>query len=266
MSRFLPAIRLTTGLVLVMLSVIMLSDLLGLIPDPKKTEVEGRKLLAETLAVQYSLAASRDDYNVIRTSMRMLVERNDDVLSAGLRTAHGELLAVAGDHRNLWAPLEGDISTSDQMQVPIFKNTRRKSKWATVELVFAPSKQTGIFGIALNSFQLMVVFVTITAFMGFFFVLRKLFRNLDPANAVPTRVRKALDTFTEGVLLVSTSGKIMFCNEVFADYLSIPSAALIGRKVTDLNWVKNKEQDYPWKETLKTGAPGTRQRLELAIE
>ena len=124
------------GLMLVVITIIMLSDLLGLIPDPQKTRVEGRKLLAETLAMQYSLAASRNDYNVIRSSMRMLVERNDDVRSAGLRTTHGELLATAGEHHVLWQPLEDGMSTLEQMQVPIFNNTRRKSKWATVELVF----------------------------------------------------------------------------------------------------------------------------------
>jgi len=254
------------GLVLVVISVIMLSELLGLIPDPEKAEIEGRKLLAETLAVQYSLAASREDYSVIRTSMRMLVERNDDVLSAGLRTAHGELLATAGNHRGLWTPLEGDISTADQMQVPIFKNTRMKSKWATVELVFAPTHKAAMFGFALDSFELMVVFVTITVFMVFFFLVRKIFRNMDPANAVPTRVRKALDTFTEGVLLVNSGGKIMFSNQVFADYLSRSTESLVGKKITSLDWVQDEGQELPWNKTLSTGEPGVRGHLALALD
>ena len=251
------------GLMLVVITIIMLSDLLGLIPDPQKARVEGRKLLAETLAMQYSLAASRDDYNVIRTSMRMLVERNDDVRSAGLRTKHGELLATAGDHRILWQPLEDGMSTEDQMQVPIFNNTRQKSRWATVELVFAPTAQGGFLGIALDSFQLMVVFLTISVAMAFFFIIRKVFRRLDPGNAVPTRVRKALDTFTEGVLLVNAGGKIMFCNEVFAKFLSTSTAALIGKKVTSLHWVMAEGENFPWDKTLKTGEPVVRGRIEL---
>ena len=251
------------GLMLVVITIIMLSDLLGLIPDPQKTRVDGRKLLSETLAMQYSLAASRNDYNVIRTSMRMLVERNDDVRSAGLRTTHGELLATAGEHRVLWQPLEDGMSTEDQMQVPIFNNTRQKSKWATVELVFASNRQTGVFGIALNSFQLMVVFMTISVAMAFFFLIRKIFRRLDPGNAVPTRVRKALDTFTEGVLLVNAGGKIMFCNEVFANFLSTSTASLIGKKVTSLHWVMAEGGNYPWDKTLTTGEPVVRGRIAL---
>jgi diguanylate cyclase (GGDEF)-like protein/PAS domain S-box-containing protein len=251
---------------LVVVSVILFSELLGIIPNPEKTEIEGRKLLAETLAVQYSLAASRDDYNVIRTSMRMLVEQNDDVISAGLRTAHGELLATAGNHRKYWQPLVDGISTADQMQVPIFKNTRMKSKWATVELMFSPTKRAGIFGLTLDSFEMMVTFVTISIFLVFFFLIRKIFRNMDPGNAVPTRVRKALDTLTDGVLLVNTRGKIMFCNQVFADYLSRPMDALVGRKITGLDWVLDEDQEPPWNKTLKTGKSGDKERLSLEMD
>ncbi|MGB5260113.1 MAG: diguanylate cyclase [Gammaproteobacteria bacterium] len=248
---------------LVVISVILLSDLLGIIPNPEKSAIESRKLLAETLAVQYSLAASREDYSVIRTSMRMLVERNDDVLSAGLRTAHGELLATAGDHRKHWLPVDDGLSTADQMQVPIFKNTRMKSKWATVELVFAPTKGAGILGVALNSFEMMTVLVSISLFLVFFLLIRKIFRNMDPGNALPTRVRRALDTLTDGVLLINTRGKIMFCNQVFADYLSKPIDVLAGRKITSLNWVLGEDQEYPWNRTLETGKPGDRERLSL---
>ena len=51
--------KISLALVLVVVSAITLSDLLGLITDAEKTEIGSRKLLDEVLAVQYSLVASK---------------------------------------------------------------------------------------------------------------------------------------------------------------------------------------------------------------
>ena len=265
MSRILPAMRVSLGLVLVVISIILISDMIGIIPDPEKAEIEGRKKLAETLAVQFSLAAVRHDYNVITASMKLLVERNDDVLSAGLRTVRGDLLATAGDHNALWEPMENGKSTSDQMQVPIYKDARLRSKWASVELRFAPTHKTDLFGFRFDPFVLLIAFVSISVFLMFLLLIKKIFTNIDPSSVVPTRVRKALDTLTEGVLLIDTSGKIMFSNMVFSGYAMKSTRALLGKKAADFNWQID-GVELPWEKTLRNGVSGVRESLSLKTD
>ena len=263
MSRIFPAMRISLGFALVVISILITSSILGIIPDPDKAELEGRKKLAETLAIQYSLAASRNNYDVITSSMKMLVERNDDVMSAGLRNTRGDLLATAGDHVDLWEPVADGSSTLLQMQVPIFRDKRLRSKWATVELRFAP-KNTGVsvFGYSLNQFVLMTLFVAITAFLAFLFLIKRIFTNIDPSAVVPTRVRRALDTLTEGVLLLDMDGKVMFSNKVFCGYAMATTKDLLGKKASGFNW-ENESVELPWMKTLEDSVSGVRAPLTL---
>jgi diguanylate cyclase (GGDEF)-like protein/PAS domain S-box-containing protein len=257
--------RISLGFALVVISIILVSDMLGMIPDPGKAQLEGRQKLAETLAVQYSIAATRNNYDVITSSMKMLVERNEDVISAGLRNTYGELLAVAGDHRNLWEEIEDGSSNRLQMQVPIFKDRQLRSKWATVELRFVPDGGTQVFGYSLNQFVLMIIFVAGSAFVSFLLLIKKIFTNIDPGSVVPTRVRRALDTLTEGVLLIDLNGKIMFTNRVFCTFAMVSTNELLGKKAASFNWVFAGDE-LPWDKTLRNGVSGVRESLTLVAE
>jgi diguanylate cyclase (GGDEF)-like protein/PAS domain S-box-containing protein len=255
--------RISLGFALVVISILITSSLLGIIPDPDKAEMQGRQKLAETLAIQYSLAASRNNYDVITSSMKMLVERNDDVMSAGLRNTRGDLLSTAGNHAELWEPVEDDTSTLLQMQVPIFRDKRLRSKWATVELRFAPNNTAlSIFGYSLNQFVLMTIFVAISAFLAFLFLIKRIFTNIDPSAVVPTRVRRALDTLTEGVLLLDMEGKVMFSNKVFCGYSTLTTKELLGKRAGSLNW-EGEAEALPWVKTLEDSVSGVRSPLTL---
>jgi hypothetical protein len=76
----------TLGLVLIMVCILLLGDMIGLIPNRSQAVIEGRKALSESLAIQYSVAAQKRGIDSIKTSMRILVERNKDILSAALRS------------------------------------------------------------------------------------------------------------------------------------------------------------------------------------
>ena len=51
--------------------------------------------------------------------LKVIAQRDPDILSAGLRRGDGELLVEVGDHRREWKPLDDDHSTETQVQVPI---------------------------------------------------------------------------------------------------------------------------------------------------
>ena len=54
MLKFSPVFRLTIGLILLTVSLLLVGDLLGLTPDPKRAELSARKAIAEALAVRIS--------------------------------------------------------------------------------------------------------------------------------------------------------------------------------------------------------------------
>ena len=250
MRKLFPAMRVSFGLIMAIVSIILLSDLLGIIPDRSTAVIDGRKKIAETLAIQYSLAARRNDYDTIESSMKMLVEHNDEVLSAALRTADGSLEAVVGDHEGHWDYGTGEKSTPTQIQVPIYTNATLKQKWGNVELRFSPTGIINAFGLSITPLFLMIAFVAITGFLVFLLLVKKILTSIDPSAVIPSRVRKALDTLNEGVVLADKNGRILFANEVFSAALGMDESQIIGKKAVDLGW-KGDHKDLPWIQDLE---------------
>jgi diguanylate cyclase (GGDEF)-like protein/PAS domain S-box-containing protein len=262
MRKLLPAMRVSLGLIMAVVSIILLSDLLGIIPDRTTAVIDGRKTIAETLAIQYSLAARNNDYDSIEASMTMLVERNEEVLSAALRKADGRLMAVVGDHTDNWDAGLGEKSTPTQLQVPIYKNATLKQKWGGVELRFTPTSKINAFGIAVSPLALMTVFVGVIGFLVFLLLIKKILTNIDPTAVMPSRVRRALDTLNEGVLLIDKKGRILFANEVFASATGVKEAQIIGKKAKDLGW-KGNYAELPWMKTMKSGDVAVGDKVEF---
>ena len=99
MERLTPVLRISLGLALLTCSIIVLLDLLGLVPEPRDAALEARIQLCEMLAAQTTPAVAKDDFASIRSVLLVAVRRNDDVLSAGLRSASGRLLVLSSRGR-----------------------------------------------------------------------------------------------------------------------------------------------------------------------
>ncbi len=90
-----PIIRLSVGLILLTVSLLLVGDMLGLTPDPKRAELAARKAIAEALAVQVSQDLAEGRIDAVRETVVALQERNENVLSVGLEgggrqaTGHG---------------------------------------------------------------------------------------------------------------------------------------------------------------------------------
>src|SRR5262245_29042281 len=111
--------RISAGLVLLTCSILVLLDLVGAVPRPTDVALQARIQLCETLAAQAAAAAERRDFASIRSALRSAVQRNEDVISAGVRAADGSLLVVVGPHRQLWNPDPDTREPTTHVQVPL---------------------------------------------------------------------------------------------------------------------------------------------------
>ena len=261
-----PASRLSIGLVLLTLSLILFGDILGLVPSEAEATLQARKKICETLAVQLSAAAAVEDDKGLKHTVQALVTRNEDILSAAMRRTDGTLVTAAGDHDAHWDKNLDGKSTADAAQVPIYKHNR---PWGAVEVRFSPLRRS-FLGIPTGSLLQLLGFLSITGFVAYFLFIRKTLRHLDPTAVIPARVRKTLDFLTEGVVLSDSKHRIVLANRSFASKIGCHSDDLIGKKLSDLAWVNTdgssgKTQEmFPWSNTRgqKIGEPS--QPLYLA--
>lgn len=249
-----PAARISFSLVLLTISLLLIADVIGFIPDRTRSLLEARKSLSESLAIQFTAAAERNDLSSIRSTLKSIVERNGDIKSAALRVKNGQLLAMAGDHLAHWKPPQDGKSTATQVQVPIYNGD---NLWGMVELRFAPFWVDDLLSGFRNSFIGLLVFITLTGFAGYFFLMRKTLRALDPSEVIPKRVKDAFDVLKEGVLILDEKEQVVMANNSFAHFVGKKPEQLIGYKGSELGWRKERQDDknvpLPWQKVLQTG-------------
>jgi signal transduction histidine kinase/CheY-like chemotaxis protein/HPt (histidine-containing phosphotransfer) domain-containing protein len=257
----LKRIRLSTkfyialGLVSMLLSAALLALFLGLIPDTDQARRQGRAAMAEAVAANSSVYLTEGDMLRLRSTLDLVRQRNPEVLSAGVRAADGRLVLEVGEHAGNWTPVSGGQSTDSQVVVPILAGN---ATWGHVELRFEPLARPGWRGVLDDRRLRLIAFLCLVAFPLFYVYMGRTLKHLDPSRAVPTRVRTALDTMVEGLLVLDLDGHIVLANQAFSGFVRETPDALMGRLVGDFEWTNFEgtaieATDYPWEIALRRG-------------
>ncbi len=250
-TRFFVAL----GLSSLLASVMLLAMYTGVLPDEHHTIRTGRAALAESVAASTtSIVGDRDADLRMQALMDFIAQRNPDLVSIALRRADGNLVAQAGDHA-AWQELDG--SNESQVQLAIYAG---KEKWGRLELRFKALGLPGWRGFFTDPRVQLIGFVVAVAFFVFYLYLGRVLRQLDPSRAVPGRVRQALDTMAEGLLVVDMAGDVMLANQAFAQLIGRTSEELAARKVASFAWqnpdgAPMPEDSHPWTVTLREARP-----------
>jgi diguanylate cyclase (GGDEF)-like protein/PAS domain S-box-containing protein len=228
----------------------LIADLLGLVPNTTNAELKSRKVIAESLAIQLSSEINDINLSKIEELLKSVVERNEVVISAAVRKANNEIIYQNGEHNRHWNGYFGSKSTATHVIVPLFNGL---DKWGSVELTFEQLVTDSLLASLNNSFGKAILFVALSGFVAYVLFLRKTMRELNPDEVIPERVRHALDTLSEGLMIVDQKGYVVFVNKSFADKFGVSSSDLVGRDSTNMGWLdstsNNKYVDLPWNET-----------------
>ncbi|MDH5191729.1 MAG: GGDEF domain-containing protein [Gammaproteobacteria bacterium] len=249
--------RISLGLVLMTISILLIADITGILPNENKAVLESRKKTCETLALQLSLYAENNKTREMQTLVRAIVERNDDILSAAMRRYYSKddskLIVATSEHEKLWIPPEDGKSTPTHAQIPIFKGN---GQWGAVELLFTPINSSGFLGLDINPVYKLLAFVALFGFLGYMFFMRRTLKHLDPTAIIPSRVKYALDALSEGIILMDQNGRIVLANNTFTENAGKEETELMGKKPSDWGWKKPHTDElietYPWMESINT--------------
>ena len=259
-----PAMRLSLVLVLLLLNLLFLANLLGIIPDRAKLALEMRKGLSESLALQFSFAATRGDFQTVQETLRAVVERNGEIRSAAIRTVDGQLIALAGEHLANWNLPKDEKSSTTHVRVPLYK---KGENWGSVEIRFAPLWQDNVIGGFNNSFVWLLIFIGLSGFACFFLVMKRALRELDPTAVIPERVQNAFDILKEGVLILDEKEQIVMANRSFSRLVGRSTKELVGLQASDLEWLDVKlgtrTKTLPWQQALNDSESRSDVMLEL---
>ena len=257
--------RVVIGLLGLTISVVMLGFFLGIVPDSAIAVRQGRTVLAEAIAVHTTSAVLSTDFGYLKNNFEVLVDRNPDLLSLGLRRHDGAALVTTPGHADRWQEMSGEHSMDTQVRVPIWSG---EQKWGQLELRFEALDPGGFIGLTQHPMLRMIGFMGLLCYVGFYYYLGKVLRQLDPSRAIPGRVRSALDTLAGGLLVLDHKEQIVLANKSFAAMLGKASDNLLGYRAGDLPWMdkagkKIKPPDRPWVQALTSGEAQINRTLRL---
>ncbi len=242
-----PATRITIGLVSLTLSVLVAGEILGLIPDNNAAILAARKTICESLAVQLSVAAQRNDLRLMETVSNALVAREKSVVSIGARTIDGRLVVATAKHATHWRNYNDDRSTPTHVVGPIYRSDMR---WGSVEIRFNPPGSADFLAAITSPPFGLIIYACFSGFFVYGFFLRKTIRELNPSSVIPERVKAAFDVLAEGVLILDEKGLIVLANSAFASSIGTSPDALMGRQAAEMGWIdprsKARLREFPW--------------------
>jgi PAS domain S-box-containing protein len=259
-----PKVHVAFGLASMAVTLLLGASALGLIPDRQGAIREGRIALAEAIAAQGTAAIAANDFAPLESTTRLVMKRNDDILSVALRKADGHPVFTLGNHAE-WRLRADDSSTDSQLQVPLWAG---KTRWGQLELRYRPFAAPGVAGVLEHPLVRLVVFVSLLGFIAFYLYLSKVLRHLDPSQAIPGRVRSALDTLAEGLLVLDRRNYIVLANQAFAALIGKSSDELLGQDAARLAWATAEGAPipaggFPWARALSERTPRRSDILHL---
>lgn len=269
-----PKTRISLGLISITICLSIFASYLGFFPDRYGAVLAGRAAIAEVVAVNSTVFITRNDIRRMEANLNILVSRNDQILSAAVRDTSGKAVALIGDHDLNWQAMEQGFSTESQLVVPIWEG---ETEWGQIELRFQALKRTDFFAFFFEPLTQFILFLSFFSFIFYQFYLGKMLKQLDPSQAIPDRVRSALDTMAEGLLVLDAKQNIVLANEAFSELVKERPEKLMGRNVGRFPWEKVNDKTekllgmpeidtYPWEKAIATGSLQMNHMLRLKID
>ena len=262
-----PAVRISSGLVMFTLSVILIADLIGMVPKKNTMTLELRQKICESLAVQLSVAASYSRFDIVKTSLETFVSRNDSVVAASMSKVDGGIAAEYGDFVKFNNVSAKTTSEENMVVVPIYTG---EEQWGSVNVEFKSLYSSSIFSIFTDSILGILLFVSFGCFIGYMFILKKSLSVLDPKKVMPDRVCAAFNALSEGVVILDNKEQIIMANNAFAEKMDKTTDDLLGINVSSMKWKhmgreqRQSNEAMPWKYALKDGVRKMGVALNLA--
>ena len=236
------------GLVALTGSILIVLDLMGVVPRANDGIAKARSQLCESLAYRAAESAAQNDYASVRKLLEGAVHRNEDLISAGLRSLDGGLVVATSEHRFMWVPKEKKGSTLTHVRVATGQGI--------IEVRMSEVVPPGVLS-RLWSRPLVRLLVLLggIGFVVYMLYMRRMLRHLDPSAVIPPRVQAALDVMAEGVLLLDRNERIVLANSSFARRIDRAPKDLLGVCASELDWrvprSSARPQEMPWAKAVR---------------
>ena len=245
-------LRVAFGLAFLGMGVLLASRYIGL-GENRDIIAEGRQSLAQSVAI-HATRLLVDNPDALSEDLESLLQQNVELKSVAVYRRGSLAVATAG-----YAPMES--ASRKRCAVAPIELAEGSGR---VELQFARETSKGVIGILRSRALRQLLFVVSLGTLAYSFYLKRVVHQLEPSQVIPDRVRAALDTFTEGLLVLDRNGRIVLANKSFTQAIDDSDDNLHSRPVSELPW-RTVDGALPWIDTMADGNARTGRMVELCF-
>ena len=265
MKKLSAKFHLALGLTSIVMTLLLSATMLNLIPDRQKAVMSGRVALAESVASSSTLFLTKKDYSSIQSNLEFIIDRNKDLLAANVVRSGDDTPLIIGDESAIDPEYDSSTSTTSTLVLPILQGD---AEWGKIALFFTNPDGNSWIKKLQNSRLALIAFCSLLGFLLFYLYLGKMLKALNPSQAVPGRVRSALDTLAEALIVVDGKSNVVLANKAFQTITGESAEALLGKKADEFEWhlseahpleqsenaedESQEEKIFPWIEALNT--------------
>ncbi|MEE9334137.1 MAG: ATP-binding protein [Granulosicoccaceae bacterium] len=241
------------GLSSLVTTVVLVALFTKFVPDKLTEQQHGRMALAEGVAATSSSLLSQGNQAAVRSALQFIIGRNQNLnyiqlerFADNYTTVFSESATLGNDILPVYKP--------SRVTVPLLLGERR---WGELHFQFTDISNASLLDRWRASPFGLMAFMSLLCFPLFYFYLGKMLKELNPSQAVPARVRSALDTIAESLLVVDAQGDVVLANAAFADLNGVEAETMLGSPVTSFNWLFEETENLqtPWDTALSSGEP-----------
>ncbi len=249
--RFLPKMsarfHIAIGLSSFVSSVVLLALFLGLIPDRQSAQLRTRVVLSESVATLGSVLLRAGDISGLRSSLEFVIQQHQDMYLIELQRRSGGSIRFPSP-RPLPEGIVEEQLVTDDISVPLMQRGR---EWGTLVFRFLSIDNEPWYVRYRQSPLFLIAFISLCSFPLFYLFLGKMLKELNPSEAVPSRVRSALDTIAEALLVLDARGNIVLANSAFAELTGKDPELLLGLSASELPWQSDvMDETHVWDASL----------------
>ncbi len=255
MRWFTTRLRLTLGLIGLMMLSYTGATAMNLIPSFAKERLIDRGAVCETVAISTSSLVQSNNWRMLDSLLTRLLKIHPEIESIGVRNLAGRLVASTDSHEAIWNRRDKKYSSVDHFELEISNDNQ---PWGKFEMHFCPLSRSGnsVMGNLFMTFRL-PIFLAASCFISYFVYLRMMLTQLDPSKTVPSRVRTALNNLTEGLLVLDTKARVALANDAFCKIVGVDSDSLIGKQPEkEFRWLTREGAvctAVPWTRAMTSG-------------
>ena len=259
-------IRLTIGLVGILMLLFCAASVMDMVPNVDKARMSGRSQLCESLAITAATFVQKNRLRDLDTVLKHTAARNPQIASIGVRNSRGLLAIKSPEHEDRWQKSSTSDDPTTHAEIGLYVGD---NEWGKLEFTFA-AQNTSIWNRWLSDeWARFVAFISASSGVLYLIYLGYMLTMLNPSRTVPNRVREALDNLAEGLLVLDTRGRIVLVNQAFEEISHRDTSELMGKSPELVfNWCEldgSEVELLPWVHSMDTGENIEDRHLKLRV-